>query len=363
MSTTLGATELALLTRAIERVGEVTDPSTFPETALRAAFSLVPCAVASYNEVLPDGGSHAFWFPAAAAMDARDATAVLDRHLHEHPVVTEIIRTGDGSPRAISDFLTADEFRALNLFRELFGPMGLEDQLSIALPAPRPLVIGIALNRELRGFDARDRTMIGLLRPYLVQAHRSAHLAARVEAAAAIGLRSRAGLLVLSDGRVEALAGALPEWLPADRLFPGGRLDPVALAWFDSQRAGRGATGTRSFEPTDLPPLTRPLIRAIEDTRWTFRRVEAAIGPVLVVTRGSGEADRPRPVLRAMGLTDREAEVLELVISGRSNPEIAGSLAIARSTVKRHLEAIYRKFGVRSRAQAVALAIDTFTQR
>ncbi|MEY9952559.1 response regulator [Leifsonia sp. EB34] len=54
-------------------------------------------------------------------------------------------------------------------------------------------------------------------------------------------------------------------------------------------------------------------------------------------------------------LTRREAEVLALVADGLSNGEIASALFVGGSTVKTHINAIFAKLGVSSRAQAIAL--------
>jgi DNA-binding NarL/FixJ family response regulator len=58
------------------------------------------------------------------------------------------------------------------------------------------------------------------------------------------------------------------------------------------------------------------------------------------------------PPARAL-LTPREVEVLALVGQGQSNKAIARRLTISAHTVKYHLEAIFAKLGVRSRAEAV----------
>jgi LuxR family maltose regulon positive regulatory protein len=55
-------------------------------------------------------------------------------------------------------------------------------------------------------------------------------------------------------------------------------------------------------------------------------------------------------------LSERELEVLRLVAAGLSNQEIAQKLVIAVSTVKSHLNHIYRKLCVNSRTQALAQA-------
>ena len=56
-------------------------------------------------------------------------------------------------------------------------------------------------------------------------------------------------------------------------------------------------------------------------------------------------------------LTEREIEVLELVVEGRSNQEIAQSLVISESTVKNHLRNILGKLHLRNRIQAAVYAV------
>lgn len=56
-------------------------------------------------------------------------------------------------------------------------------------------------------------------------------------------------------------------------------------------------------------------------------------------------------------LTEREREVLALLVKGRSNPEIASSLTISRSTARAHVSHILTKLGVSNRAEAVAVAL------
>ena len=58
-----------------------------------------------------------------------------------------------------------------------------------------------------------------------------------------------------------------------------------------------------------------------------------------------------------MGLSQRESEVLHLMVSGLSNRAIAQKLVVGEETVKSHVRAIYRKLDVTDRAKAVTIAL------
>lgn len=57
------------------------------------------------------------------------------------------------------------------------------------------------------------------------------------------------------------------------------------------------------------------------------------------------------------GLTSREAEILVWVARGRTNAGIGAVLFLAPGTVKKHLDSIYRKVGVRTRSQAASVIL------
>jgi DNA-binding NarL/FixJ family response regulator len=95
------------------------------------------------------------------------------------------------------------------------------------------------------------------------------------------------------------------------------------------------------------------LIAAVEATAQGQPRLSPAAVRVLVhrlrMVRGHREPARPRQLSR------RETEIVDHLVRGRTNAEIARSLSISEKTVKNHVNHIYAKLHTRNRAETVAL--------
>ncbi len=85
--------------------------------------------------------------------------------------------------------------------------------------------------------------------------------------------------------------------------------------------------------------------------RFDRREVDA-------VLEAAGQATRPARVPRPAGLTEREVDVLRLIARGRANKEAAATLRISPKTVGHHLEHIYTKAGVTTRAGLTLFAME-----
>ncbi len=72
---------------------------------------------------------------------------------------------------------------------------------------------------------------------------------------------------------------------------------------------------------------------------------------------------RREPAGTLADLTSREREVLALLAQGKTNKEIAEELVISPNTVKRHLQAIFGKLGVSTRAAAAAKAVEFMREK
>lgn len=119
--------------------------------------------------------------------------------------------------------------------------------------------------------------------------------------------------------------------------------------------AGKGTVvpavreGAAGYLYKDVDPLAlAQAIRSVRDGHLLF--APEAVGALL---RGAGGDRHPE----LAELTEREREVLAEIARGRSNREIARSLAVAEKTVKTHVSSLFTKLGVQDRTQAALFAV------
>jgi len=147
------------------------------------------------------------------------------------------------------------------------------------------------------------------------------------------------------------------------RATPSGDGDPCACL-------REAMTGfAKSHAPLELAQTRLELAHALATTNPTLAVVEArAALDGFEQLPADRQADAAAALLRSLGahdrsarkeaglLTKREAEVLELLSHGLSNPEIAERLYISRKTAEHHVGRILAKLNLRSRAEAAAYA-------
>jgi DNA-binding CsgD family transcriptional regulator len=170
----------------------------------------------------------------------------------------------------------------------------------------------------------------------------------------ALGVEAVAWLARLEAewARLRWLAGVEP---PAE--------DALVILWQESVAAfGYGDAVETARSQARLAAVLRAAGRGADAAAQASlaREVARAVGaePLLADVRALGLAPAPRPAAPrgAVAITDRERDVLALLVEGRSNRQVAQQLYISEKTVSVHVSNILAKLGVRSRAEAAAVA-------
>jgi DNA-binding NarL/FixJ family response regulator len=115
---------------------------------------------------------------------------------------------------------------------------------------------------------------------------------------------------------------------------------------FQALKAGACGYILKRFRPNEI-------IQAIAEVRAGGAPMTSEIARMVV------QSFRAPTVVPEMGLTAREAEILELLAEGLSNKEIASKKNIAAGTVRNHLGNIFKKLHVRCRTEATAKYLRT----
>lgn len=154
--------------------------------------------------------------------------------------------------------------------------------------------------------------------------------------------------LRVTDGRL-VWQTALARRLLRDYFATGedGRAPAALLDWLRAQAPRRRAGA--HVEPLLVVRGARRLSFALHEPtgedEW------------LIVMREASDAALVEAMEHALRLTTREAEVLYWVVKGKTNRDIGDILGMSPRTVNKHLEHIYEKLGVETRAAAAALAM------
>jgi DNA-binding CsgD family transcriptional regulator len=333
-----------LLAHAAMGLWELEDLPSFRSGVLAHLRALVDCDLASYNEI---GAGPGEIFIVADPADSLNVGGEMFEAFAElalqNPLAAHCARTGETRTLRLSDFITRRKLHALDLYDQVYRHIDTEYQLAFTVPTQGQM-IGITLNRARRDFDDRELALLGGARAIVIAAYRNLHDRARLGALlrasdgddqgpSAVFLVEQSGLLQPAHDRAERLLRRLV----ADR----STIDALR-GWARLQRYERCG---------DCAPLQL-------DTRVGELEARYLYGP-----RGALDAiairllasSRPQ-ALSELGLTRRQAEVLQLVCQGDTNAEIASALSISAHTVRHHLEDIYRQLGVKSRVAAAHAA-------
>lgn len=131
----------------------------------------------------------------------------------------------------------------------------------------------------------------------------------------------------------------------------GSSVHVLALSAYDDQEYIKGllASGAAGYlTKGELPETIVEAVRGVArgEQGWVSRQIAAQMATWTQKEASSKTA-----------LTEREMQVLRLVVAGKTNQEIGLALKISEKTVEKHLDSIFTKLGVSSRVEAAVRAV------
>ena len=299
----------------------------------------------------PSGAVELAGVPAAFASGyARNAAQDAARLAHLHPA-------HDGAVR-LSDLVPSRTLERAPIWTEVMRPNGIRHVMTTCLVENRRVAGVLKMVRvDGRDFSEAERDTLALAAPHVRLAYANAEAMADVAREArhlaAVCDRLDAGLLLVTEDASVLYANARAEAL-CQRYFPSARRGPRAGARLPDPL--RGMLVGRRVQATFARPDGSLSVRAARVGEPDER------GDVLLVLEECATPGAACPARgHAAALSAREREVMHWVAEGKTNPEIGVILGIGARTVQTHLEHVFSKLGVVSRAQAVAAFVTTLS--
>jgi DNA-binding CsgD family transcriptional regulator len=212
-------------------------------------------------------------------------------------------------------------------------------------------------NGEDRPFAAEDLQLLGDLSTVLGSALRRRAVGPTAFQRGELAEQRPAGVLILdAELRLRSSTAPARAWL---EVLPGAAM-AQRLGYLPQTVYAVAARAIAAEWPT-VAGLPAQLRTRTQDGRWAVVEAAplqgAAAGSIAVTLRAAVSAEVLGLVARAHALTQRESQVLELIIAGLPTRHIADRLCISTNTLQDHLKAIFDKVGVRNRRELIRGAI------
>ncbi|HEV2557483.1 MAG TPA: LuxR C-terminal-related transcriptional regulator [Microvirga sp.] len=290
-------------------------------------------------------------------------------HAHINPLAPLGLTAPLGKPMCTSRDLDLEAFHNSSFWKACFDGLDYYDHIAVPLirQASSFGYMGVTGSRERGAFDAEDVELARLIAPHV---RRSVEISGvlgneRVEAAAlgsALHALSAAAIILGPDASIRFRNGQAAAEFERGTILRerAGRLLGVTPEATRLTAQLRDHAGERHRRGRDSR-LTDQAGRVLHATWVTLHRGREHKGgaSVLLLLR-EPEADLTTPLSATAAqftLTAAETQVLAQVLNGHTLADVATILGVARSTVKSHVDAIYRKTGTRRQAELVRLVL------
>ncbi len=351
----LSRVDLLLLLDAARKLGEQCALDSFPSTTMQVVKSLISGISYSFNEIDLERDQATGIMDPFDSMPSPALVSVMESVISQHPLITRFASSGDGSAAYISDFLDPHTYHGLELYADFYRFLDTEDQVAIQLQSPSRHVIGVIVNRDRRTFTERDRDVLNALRPFVMHGFRNAEI-----------------LTTFHDSNHASYQQAI--WIGANRVISHATSGSQTLldAYFGSERvAGIGLPRVlldwvrqqaQLYDPVDNLQIRSPLRVPGPNGTLSIRFLAGTDGAADLLLLNERRTSLSDQTIASLGLSSRQADVVRLVVQGKTSSEIGELLGIASRTVEKHIETIYEKLGVNTRAALVARVLHASDQ-
>jgi DNA-binding CsgD family transcriptional regulator len=330
MTEHLSTRQLRLALSAVGELGALRDVRDYPQAAAVCLRSSIPSDLAGFNVLdLRSRRAIVAADPADCVFDG--GPEALARFIHQNPMVHAAANGETGAMR-LSDFITRRALHRTELYAHVYARIPQEYQLGIslraqAMPGSPSQLMALSLGRTQRDFTDSQLRLLEALGPHFARTFERLSELALMRAIIRGDPAHDSKWLVLVDSK-GIVAWASPAAATALGVAPGDLL------------ITNGAPNGAAQLSLDGVPLRVHLVRD------AYPGLDA-----LHLTPLTDQL--PIAALRSLGLTKRQAEVLQLALRASTAAQIADELSLSRRTVEKHFEAIYSRLGVSNRAQAI----------
>lgn len=341
-----------------ERLKAVPSKTEFIGELVTALSTVISADVISYNEVTPNLRMAAYMVWPPNHPEIPDALKNFGRYAHQNPLVTYAAQSNSIEAHKITNFISHQKFCNTDHYNEFHRPLQLPYNMAVKVTPSNTSSIAVSFLRSQRDFSSHDTTLLNGLRKHIMRAYKLVTMLTEMQNDEAvnhetIGTRCLSLIEVTREGRIR-LSSPTSESILAT--YAGGTkhahgyLPPHICEWLRHEI-------NQEASDSDVHRLSDPL--RINRPRGTLMIHLHSQGQHPLLLLEEVHVDVSEIKLCKLSLTSREKEIWDLLIQGKTNPEIGDILDVSPGTVKKHLQSAYRKRGVETRYAAMCQALSS----
>ena len=340
--------------RRLQKLYALVDAKSFPRHALETIKGLIPAHIHSWINISTEKkmlGEAVTLEPVLTCLDA--VRRVAGKIAMEHPCFAKVMSQKEGHVvLRLSELVDFKKWQEHEIYKNIHQPNNIRDQLVVACCGENYHFTFVHSRDSV--FTEKDCEMARALTVHVEQAWKNAaqfslspHLLHNGNERYALNLPRKLESLQWPQEVVQALQ----RHSSAPVLTFRQPLPEDFLIWLTNLHKTMQSDGAKLQKP-------QPYVSANSESRLTARLIlgTGVLGACVVIdiVANNSFADR----LARRGLSPRECEVGQWMAQGKRNGDIGKIIGCETSTVRKHVQAIFEKLGVESRAAVIVMLLE-----